>query len=235
MNKIVAVFTKLPAKKLFLSCLSMACALFISAAAHAQVEGCNPAVLDAMNKTSQGRNVLDVAGTEEIKPQNDSAPAMICMAKAAGVSAERGGNIFSGSFIGNANFASVITDALSGFFTQFADAEGFLATGVVDYTVTAPVDDTDCPGVSNLWEFIKEKGVTQGVPYVTNDMMRANAVPAGAGTRFTTNWETAIADGIFDQLNDAIAALPVPAIPVFTNNMTFCEVLQAAGVAAPCP
>jgi len=63
----------------------------------------------------------------------------------------------------------------------------------------------------------------------------AGTAPGAPGTRFTANWDTAAADGIFDQLNDAIAALPVAAIPAFTGNMTFCQVLEAAGVAGACP
>jgi hypothetical protein len=234
MNKTVAVTASFSVKKIVFSCMSMACALFISAAAHAQaIEGCNPAILDAMQKTAQARNVVDAASYEEITPQPESAPAMICMARAAGVSAERGGNLFSGSFLGNANFATVITDALTAFFGQFADADGF--GGAVDYTLTSLEDDADCPGIENHWELLKEKGVTQGIPRLTLQLLRDNVVPAGAGARFTRNWETAISDGIFDQLNDAIAALPIPAIPAFTNNMSFCQVLEAAGVAGACP
>ncbi|MDP2205712.1 MAG: hypothetical protein Q8K65_05340 [Alphaproteobacteria bacterium] len=234
MNKTVAVAAKFSVKKILFSCMSMACALFISAAAHAQVvEGCSPAVLDAMQKKAQARVAYDVAVTEQVVVKPDSVLAMTCFGKAAGVSAERGGNLFSGSFFGNTNFASVITDALSAFFSQFADAEGFDTPGVVDYAATNLEDDADCPGIENLWERIKEKGVAGGVPYLTMAELIAGAAPGGSGARFTANWDTANADGIFQQLNDAIAALPVAAIPVFNNNMTFCQVLQAAGATCP--
>jgi hypothetical protein len=236
MNKTVAVFAKFPVKKLFLSCLSMACALFISAGAHAQaVEGCNPAVLDAMQKKAQARVAYDVAVTEQVVVKPDSVLAMTCFGKAAGVSSERGGNLFSGSFIGNINFASVITDALAAFFGQFADAEGFDNPGVVDYAATNLEDDADCPGIENLWERIKEKGVADGVPYLTMADLIAGTAPGTPGDRFTANWDTANADGIFNQLADAIAALPVAAIPNFGTANTMCDVLAAAGVAVTCP
>jgi hypothetical protein len=234
MNKIAAIFAKLPAKKLFLPCLSMVCALLISAQAQA-TEGCNPAVRDAQQRAAQARVAADVAITEEIVRKPDSVLAMICFARAAGVSAERGGNLFSGSFFGNTNFASVITDALAAMFGQFADAEGFDTAGVVDYATTDLQNDAECPGIENLWERIKEKGVTDGVPFLTMAQLIAGAIPGGAGSRFSANWDTANADGIFSQLQDAINALPVAAVPNFSGANTVCQVLSAAGVSVSCP
>lgn len=236
MNKTCAVSLSLPFHKLFFMFLSVACLVFISTAARAAtVEGCNPAILDAMQKKAQAKAAYDVAVTEQTVNKPDSVLATTCVNKAAGVSAERGGNIFSGSFIGNTNFASVITDALSAFFAQFADAEGFDTPSTVDYAATTPEDNAECPGLENLWERMKEKGVASGVPFVTFSDLISGAIPGTAGSRFQKNWETAASDGIFSQLQDAINALPVPAIPSFTNAKTMCAVLAAAGVSGSCP
>lgn len=233
MNKTIAVSSKSPAKKLLLSCVSIACAVLISTAAHAQaVEGCSPAVLDAMQKKAQARVAYDVAVTEQVVVKPDSVLALTCFGKAAGVSAERGGNLFSGSFIGNTNFASVITDALTAFFGQFADAEGKDTGVVAAYNEPNLQDDADCPGIESLWERIKEKGVAGGIPYLTMAELMAGAMPGGAGTRFSANWDTADNDGIFQQLDQAMTTLPRPSVPTFTptNMQTLCGVLGAAGV-----
>lgn len=233
MNKTIAVSSKSPAKKLLLSCVSIACAVLISTAAHAQaVEGCSPAVLNAMQQKAQARVAYDVAVTEQVVVKPDSVLALTCFGKAAGVSAERGGNLFSGSFIGNTNFASVITDALTAFFGQFADAEGS-DTGVVEYLDSSLQDDADCPGIENLWERIKEKGVAAGVPYITFAELIAGTMPGTAGTRFSANWDTAAnTDYIFQNLSDAMDVLPRPSVPTFApeDMDTLCGVLNAAGV-----
>lgn len=235
MNKTVAVSASLPVKKIFLTVLSIACAMFISTNAFAQVEGCNPAIMDAMQKKARAKVAYDVAVTEQIVVKPDSVLAMTCFNKSAGVSAERGGNLFSGSFLSNTNFASVITDALSAMFAQFADAEGFDTPSTVDYAATSLEDDADCPGIENLWNRIKDKGVATGVPYLSMDDLMSGATPAGAGTRFQANWETGDSDGIFSQLQEAIEALPVAAVPSFAGQNTLCGVLSAAGVGVSCP
>lgn len=235
MKKILPISAASVTKKLFLSALSVACVVFISAGAHAQaVEGCSPQVLDAAQKKAQARVLYDVAVTEQIVVKPDSVLAMTCFNQAAGVSAERGGNLFSGSFIGNTNFASVITDALSAFFGQFADAEGLEST-TVEYGNTTPDNTVDCPGIENLWERIKEKGIATEVPYLTMAQLMDSAIPGGAGDRFTKNWEAGDTDGIFGDLQAAIAALPVPAIPDFSSANTLCDVIAAAGASVTCP
>lgn len=237
MKKILPVFATFPTKKLFLSFLSVACVVLISTGAQAQaVEGCSPAVLDAAQTKAQARVLYDVAVTEQIVVKPDSVLAMTCFNQAAGVSAERGGNLFSGSFIGNTNFASVITDALTAFFDQFADAEGNDSTTVV-YDQTTPDNNVDCTGIEDLWEQIKTKGIAEGVPYLTFAELISGDIPAGAGDRFTKNWEAGADPGlnIFSLLQTAITQLPVPAIPDFSTANSFCEVVNVAGGSATCP
>ncbi len=235
MKKILPVFATFPTKKLFLSFLSVACVVLISTGVQAQaVEGCSPAVLDAAQKKAQARVLYDVAVTEQIVVKPDSVLAMTCFNQAAGVSAERGGNLFSGSFIGNTNFASVITDALTAFFGQFADAEGNDSTTVV-YDQTTPDNNVDCTGIEDLWERIKTKGIAGGVPYLSFAELISGAIPAAAGDRFTKNWEAGDTDGIFADLQTAMTQLPVPAIPDFSTANSFCEVVNAAGGSATCP
>lgn len=236
MNKTVAVSASLTVKKIFLSVLSIACAVFISTNAFAQVEGCDPAVRAAMEKKAQAKVAYDVAVTEQIVVKPDSVLAMTCFNKSAGVSAERGGNIFSGSFMANTNFASVIVDALTAFFQQFADAEGN-DSSVVDYAAVDLQDEAECSGIEDLWTRIKEKGVAGGVPYVSMDDLISGTLPGTAGTRFQANWETAAStDGgaLFESLSEAIGNLPRPNTINFGTADTLCGVLSAAGVGVTC-
>lgn len=235
MNKTCAVSLSLPFHKLFFMFLSVACLVFFSTAARAAgVEGCNPAVTTAMNAKAQAQVAYDVAVTEQTVDKPDSVLALNCFNKAAGVSAERGGNLFSGSFIGNTNFASVITDALSAFFQQFSDSVGYAdGTNIVKYDATNLEDSAECPGIEDYWTQIKERGVAKGVPYVTLEDLITGSLPAGVGEKFQKNWEKAAGtDGIFQTLSNAIGQLPVAAIPAFTNLNSVCAVLGDAGVSA---
>jgi len=170
---------------------------------------------------------------KEIIVKPESVLALTCFNKAAGISSERGGEIFSGSFLEFANFAEMIEDALNNLFKQFVDAEGF-DTGVVDYHAT-PIDDAECQNFENLWERIKDKGVTSGVPYVTMNDLLTGTLPAGAGTRFQQSWDAANTDGIFGAMA-ADMPPPVNTIPDGKNANTLCEVLAEFGVNNPsCP
>lgn len=225
-------------KKYVLSCLSVFCVLFFSTTAQAQIEGCNPDVLTAHQAKGQANVAYDVAVTEQIYVKPDSVLALTCVNRSAGVSAERGGNLFSGSFISNPSFMSLISDMLTAFFGQFMDAEGFENPGTsVLYAAGATnlQDNEECTGIEDTWARFKEKGVAGGVPMVTFQNLIDGFLPSGAGTRFIENWNTANADDIFSNLSTAIGNLPVPNIPSFAGANRVCDVMNTLGYAIPCP
>lgn len=225
-------------KKYVLSCLSVFCVLFFSTTAQAQIEGCNPDVLAAQQAKGQAKVAYDVASTEQILVKPDSVLALTCVNRSAGVSAERGGNLFSGSFISNPSFMSLIGDMLTAFFGQFMDAEGFENAGTnVLYAAAATnlEDNEECNGIEDMWTRIKEKGVAGGVPMATFQDLIDGILPTGAGTRFIENWDTANADGIFTALSTAMGALPIPNVPSFAGANRVCDVMNTLGYAIPCP
>lgn len=228
-----------------LSAVCLSVLVFAATSAHAQaVPGCNPQVLDGMQKKAQAKVAADVAMTESIVDKPDSVLAMTCINNAAGTSAQHGGSIFSGDF--TTGLQPVIEEALRAFFDDFQDGAGFeamiagLATAV-DYTQTAipATAPQDCNETQNLWSTIKQQGIRQGVPFATLANLISGAFPTGliAGDEYNDNWQQNITDGIFSDLAAAITALPVPATTPYTTNQTACQVLQALGSipAGPCP
>lgn len=212
----------------------MACFLLAGTSAYAQpVPGCNPQVLDGMQKKAQAKVAMDVNITETIIDKPDSILAMICANNAFGTSAVRGGQIFSGDF--TAGLAPIIENALQAFFDDFMDGAGFEA-GLVDYAATALANVQDCNETQDLWSVIKDEGIAVGAVYATLNNLVNGILPAGADPdEYTANWNQEVTDGVFTDLQAALAALPVPAVPAFAPNQTACQVLQTAGVLPPGP
>lgn len=234
-------FVRFNVSKYVLSCLSVMCVLFFSSTAQAQIEGCDPKILELQQAKSQAKVAYDIAATEQILVKPDSVLALTCFNRSAGVSAERGGDLFSGSFIGNGSFVSLITDMLQAFFAQFIDAEAFEnpATAVLyNGAATSLEDNEECTGVEDMWTRIKEKGVSGGVPMVTFQDLIDGIIPSGAGTRFIANFNTAIGDDIFGRLNTALTDpdLPRPNIPAFGAGARLCDILNDPdiGYSVPC-
>ena len=92
----------------FLLVALISCVTFSSA--RAQVEGCNPLVMDAMIAKSQAQVAYDVAVISQLISQPDSVLAMTCFNQAASISAVDGGSIFSGDF--TVQLTPLITPAL---------------------------------------------------------------------------------------------------------------------------
>src|SRR5690606_23964461 len=87
-------------------------ALFVLAplaAEAATVEGCDPRVMNAMQAAAQARVAASKAIDDEIYDQDDSVLALTCFARAAAVTAQEAGAIFSGDF--RDRLAPVVTDA----------------------------------------------------------------------------------------------------------------------------
>lgn len=233
-------FVRFSVKKYVLSCLSVLCVLFFSATAQAQIEGCDPAILQAQQAKGQAKVAYDIAATEQILVKPDSVLALTCFNRSAGVSAQRGGDLFSGSFIGNASFISLIGDMLQAFFAQFIDAEAFENPGTaVLYAAgaTALENNEECTGIEDMWTRIKEKGVSGGVPIATFQDLIDGIIPSGAGTRFIENFNTASADNIFSNLQTAMTNVDAlkPTIPSFAGANRLCDVLNGLGYTIPCP
>ncbi|MBI1214446.1 MAG: hypothetical protein GC185_01345 [Alphaproteobacteria bacterium] len=206
------------------------------------VAGCNPQVLDAMQKKAQAQVALDVSSTEQIINKPDSVLATTCFSNAAGVSAKKGGDIFSGDF--TAGLTPIITDSLNMFYKQFSNSEGSklkdftgaILPSVVDYTATALNDSPDCDGVSKLWDRVKDEGIKGGVPWATFDDLLNGTMPTGGGDTFKANWDQIKSDNVFADLKAAYTSLPAASIPAFSPGQTACQVLVAAGVpVGPCP
>ena len=107
--------------KLFLSVVSVSCITFSSA--QAQVEGCNPLVMDAMIAKAQAQVAYDVAVISQLISQPDSVLAMSCFNQAANISAKQGGSIFSGDF--TVQLEPLITPALQSWYGS-GNACGFV-------------------------------------------------------------------------------------------------------------
>lgn len=202
--------------------------------AYAQpVPGCNPQVLDAMQKKAQAKVAVDVAQTETMIDKPDSVLAMTCFSNSAGTTAVRGGSIFSGDF--TSGLRPIIEDALQAFFDDFQDGAGFEAAAI-DYAATAITDTQACDEVKNLWSTIKDQGVRAGLPMATLNNIINGIIPTGGDpNEYTDNWQQSITDGIFTDLQAAIGALPVPAVPSFTSGQKMCQVMLAAGITPPGP
>jgi len=221
--------------RVFLSFLTLACVVFVSCNSYADtVPGCNPQVLDAMQKKAQAKVAADINNTEQTIAKPDSVLAMTCFNKAAGTSAAKGGSIFSGDF--TSGLTPIITDALQSFYDDFDLSLG-KDTAVIDYSETGLTDDDQCDNVKNLWNQVKDKGVQTGTPFLTLSQLTDDALPAGvtAGSTFEANWNTEKGDQIFSQLKAAITALPKPNVPSFAGQNSSCAVLNSIGYSITCP
>lgn len=228
----------LPGRKLLLPFLAAGCFLVMShGSAFAQVEGCNPNVLDAMNKASQARVAARVAADEAIFPQPDHPSAVTCANQAYGKAARDGGAIFSGDFTNE--LRPVVEPALTSSYDDYADSSGML-TSSVDYTATALDPNYNCDGIENNWTAQKDDGIKAGVPPVMFSNLRTGTLPAGTvDPDFSTSWNAAQTNqNVFTDLDTAMGALPaitaIPAPPA--PDATECEVLMAYNVIpGPCP
>jgi len=233
--------------RVLLPALSLACLVFISCQAYAQaVPGCNPAILDAAQKKAQAKVAADVNITEQTIKKPDSVLAMTCFNKAAGMSAQAGGNIFSGDF--TSQLAPIIEDGLKAMLDDFPDAAGYGADATADgvladqYTDTTLTADDSCDGVSALWNEVKDKGVETGTPFMLLDNLINGTMPTGAGKIFQANFTQESTDKIFSDLKQALTSVadggnyPAPSVPSFSGAKSFCDVLKAVGSAGSgCP
>jgi hypothetical protein len=226
-HKVVSTLSKASNTLLF-----AVCAVVIShAALAAPIAGCDPVVMKALEAKAQAKVAADVATTDEIIKKPDSVLAMTCFNQAAGVSAQKGGQIFSGDF--TTSLTPIISDALQNFYPNF---NGSLAGTSPLYSQTALSPAFNCTGMQDVWTEVATAGVPQTVGYSTFDDLRAGTPPAGAGTDFLASWNAAKNNQqVFSNLNSAVAALPVPTVPNFSAATGSCDVLMTAGIVTACP
>lgn len=232
-------------RKLFLSVVSAGCALVLMGGqALAQVEGCNPRVLDAMQKTAQGRVAAKKAATAAVTPQPNNPMAVGCANQAFGVSASRGGAIFSGDFM--ADVAPMFNEVFQGLYNNYANSDGVLgnivaAGGNQMYSpATQQLQNTyNCDGIANQWNYAKDNGIKQGIPKILFSNLVSGNLPAGTiDPDFQQMWQAARnAQSLFNDINVAIGNLPaVNAIPPPPPaNAGACQVLMSFGVVPSCP
>jgi len=221
--------------KLFTAILAGACIVLSAHHAQAQaVDGCNPKVLEAMQKKAQAQVVYDVAVTEQIMDKPDSVLAMTCFNQAAGVSAADGGNIFSGDF--TTELAPVIENALTNFYDDFGDAAGS-DTATVDYAATTLQNTYDCNEMEDMWTLVEDEGVQTDVPYINFFELISGTAPAGGGDDFMNDWNSPSATNVLNQLNTVMADpfFTTPTIPT-TTAASSCQALVDFGIIpGPCP
>ncbi|MDD9901839.1 MAG: hypothetical protein OXT65_12760 [Alphaproteobacteria bacterium] len=221
--------------------------LLLSApAAFAQaVEGCNPAVLDAMQTTSDARTAASNSVDDAIFDQDDSVLALTCFNQAAAISGYQGGQIFSGDFV--PSLQPVIEDALTAMYDDFPDSVGN-KTNIVNYgAIPLPAGNGPftCDEAANLWSQVESMGVNPGVPFSTfQDLVNGGAPGAGAPPTvggapadpdYNTNWNTAADQGVFQNMQTAVNNLPAPAVQSFAGAQTPCDVMLQMGAVATCP
>ncbi len=217
------------------TCIAIVCALLFSGAAQAATEGdgCNPAVWRAMTAKAQAKVAYDVAATEQIIKKPDSVLALTCFNNGAGISAAKGGSIFSGDF--TQQLAPIIEDALQGFYSNFTDSVGALG-GVVDYSAAATKlgVNPDCTKIKDLWDKVAQAGTEKGAPPMTFKELTNNIVPSTAGPEFAQNMQADAAT--MAELKNAVAAIPAPqnSFTAYTDGLTDCEYLQQNGIVSNC-
>lgn len=226
-HKAIGIFTKTA----YTILLALGAVLISHASIAAPMTGCDPKVLAALEAKAQAKVAADVATTDEIIKKPDSVLAMTCFNQAAGVSAVKGGTIFSGDFTNS--LTPIVSDALLNFYPNFNDSLG--GTDPI-YSKTALESNFNCTGMQDVWKKVATAGVPQTVGYSTFDDLRSGTPPAGAGNDFLASWNAAKNNQqVFSKLDSAVAALPVPSVPNYSGATSSCEVLRTAHIVTTCP
>ena len=241
--------------------LFMGCAALITIStspANAVTPGCNTDVWEAMKARAESQLAYDVAVVEEIIEQPDSVLVLTCFDDSMAVTAENGGQIFSGTF--NDYMEDIVGEAADAFVTNnFDHAEG-TDIGGTDYYATPQFDVTSalsggntlgtltgfsptptaagysysCDHMQQVWDDVMTAGINGDVPYLSFDELvtqAGTALPADP-TAFETNIneDASIIAGSATSAFELIDALPVPAVPDFSASNTLEDVLTAAGI-----
>lgn len=200
---------------LFLGCAALV--TISTSPANALTPGCNADVWDAMTARAQAQLAYDTAVVEEIIEQPDSVLMLTCFDDSLHVTAENGGEIFSGTF--NNRLSDVVGAAADAFVSNnFSHAMGvdiggdLYATG---FEAAAPsgtlgggtntlgtltgfsptgsgAASYSCDHMQQVWDDLMDGGINTDVPYFSfEDLVdQANATLPADPTAFETNINT---------------------------------------------
>lgn len=185
--------------------------MFSGSAFAALAAGCNQNVWNALAAKADAQVAYDIAVTRAMINKPDSVLTLTCFDKAAGVSAKKGGAIFSGDFS-----------------TQLGDVLKPMTVGDGTY---------NCTAIQDLWNTIASQGVKTGIPFATfDDLVTGNRPGPNNGNNnnsdFNAGWDAAAAAHVFSNLQSAKTTLDNarPPVPDFSQTKSTCEVLVAAKV-----
>ncbi len=226
--------------------------------------GCDEAlVFEAMKDKAKLRVLYDVGVSEQIIKRPDSVLLLTCFGKAAAVSGERGGAIFSGDFKGD--ISSVISQTVTAMVENFeggTNANGDVFSSsmgldpdfgevlraekdsiVADITTAA---NFQCTNMQDLWEAtILSQPINQSAPNATFVELLASITGNGgggipnAGNELQGNMDSPSGVLVVEAARTHFpngtnpGLLPEVIIPAFSGTQTLCEVLTAAGL-GPC-
>jgi len=185
-----------------LAMLGVAC-FNISSAFAAVVTGCDTDVWAALQAKAEAQIAYDSAVTRELINKPDSVLELTCFSDAAGVSAKKGGSIYSGDFTTDLQTVMPVTGG----------------------------GNFNCTEIGKLWNQITTQGVDTGAPYVTFDQLVNGPLPAGAGADFTTGWKAANAANVLgagSNLQTAVNNLQKPPALDFSKCNSSTDVLNYA-------
>ncbi len=193
------------------------------------VPGCDPLVLKAMQDKAAALVAADTAAVEQTIKKPDSVLALTCFNQAAGVSAKKGGEIFSGDF--TAELSKIVTDSLKSIYKNFLGAIG-QETNPEAYQQTQLTDNFNCDEMKKLWETTQNEGIEKGAPVLVS--VYDAAPPEGAGEAYKKSWLASAAQGVFERLKAAVNALPKPKVPDFSKCKTVAQVVAVVESGGTC-
>jgi hypothetical protein len=208
---------------------------------HALVEGCRPDVWEATKATAEGRVASSVASSEEIVNQPDSVLALTCADQAFRVSANEGGQIFSGDFTSEMN--QVVNDSMKellgnnfvdsiGNSPEFSNVVGSSLTKLMGGSWPSPFGSVsfNCPVMQDIYDDYITSGIDSNAAYLSLDDMVTTAFSGSTATNFLANMSAEGPGGVFDNLQATRTALPPNVIPSATGANSFNDVLSAVGI-----
>ena len=200
------------------------CLLLAShSAISAPVEGCSTEVMTALKAKAKAKMAYDKAVTEQVVDRPDSVLAMTCFNESAGMAASKAGQTFSGDFVSESQ--NLTSSGMSDAYVEDSGGQPATASSTLQ-------GSANCNGMDDAWKELKEEGIEGESPVASLTDMTDGVPPAGAGDDFTTSWNAAKDKGVFDDLKNAVTALPDPTAQATDYSVagSSCDVLAAAGI-----
>lgn len=229
----------------FLMATALACFISLaSGSAYAQVAGCDPNKLDHM-KDRAVLKVGDAMGcAQEIIRKMDSVVAMTCWPEAAQISANEGGNIFSGAFEGELNnvIGDMVDEMLNQFVGSFLESMGTLGGIIGSWFGWGGPGTFSCTHMQDMWDDVVTRGINQACEFLDLDALIAVAqspsgVPFSASEFVDANLRALGGAGnVADRINTVLTTPPTP-VPNYVGANSVCavQVLNNGGPVPGCP